>query len=166
MNKLASLALKTSFWKKNLVISKLKIKHVVEFDHSSLSVREQCKLLKINRSSLYYEVQSESIENLKLMSMLDKLSLKFPFAGSRMLRDLLYQEGHIYNRKRIQRLRRLMGIEAIYPKKNLSSANSAHKKFPYLLKNLEITHPNHVWGADITYIPMAYGFLYLFAIID
>jgi putative transposase len=100
------------------------------------------------------------------MVMLDKLNLEFPFAGSRMLRDFLYHRGHVYNRKRIQRLMKVMGIEAIYPKKSLSSAHPAHKKYPYLLGNLTITHPNHVWGADITYIPMSCGFLYLFAIID
>jgi putative transposase len=130
------------------------------------ALREQCRLLKISRSSLYYEVQCESVENLQLMGMLDKLNLEFPFAGSRMLRDFLYHRGHVYNRKRIQRLMKVMGIEAMYPKKSLSSAHPAHKKYPYLLRNLTITHPNHVWGADITHIPMACGFLYLFAIID
>jgi len=163
---IGKLSVENEFLKKNLVTSESDRRPLIDFEHASLSIREQCRILKVNRGSLYYEPKTESAENLSLMQELDKLNLEFPFAGSRMLRDMLYQEGRIYNRKRIQRLMRLMAIEAVYPKKSLSGGNPAHKKYPYLLRNMEIAHPNHVWGADITYVPMACGFLYLFAIID
>lgn len=97
---------------------------------------------------------------------MDKLYLKHPHAGSRMLCDMLNLEGYCVNRKRIRRLMELMGIEAIYPKKNLSKAHLGHKIYPYLLRGVEIAYPNHVWSTDITYIPLNSGFLYLVAVID
>lgn len=100
------------------------------------------------------------------MRLLDELHLEYPFMGSRRLKDELTKLGHPVNRKRVQRLMRLMGLEALYPKQRTSLPNAAHRRFPYLLKGLAIEHPNQVWAADIAYIPMARGFLYLVAIID
>ena len=132
-----------------------------------LPVVKQCQLLSISRSSAYYQSKAISEEDLKLMRILDELHLKYPFYGSRRLRDPLSDEyGLTVNRKRIQRLMRQMGIEAVYPKKNTSKANQAHKVYPYLLKDLEINRSNQVWAADITYLPMAKGFAYLVAIMD
>lgn len=132
-----------------------------------LSVVKQCQLLSIPRSSAYYQPQAISDEDIKLMRLLDELHLKYPFYGSRRLRDPLSDEyGLNINRKRIQRLMRQMGIQAVYPKKNTSRANPAHKVYPYLLRGLDINRSNQVWAADITYLPMAKGFAYLIAIID
>lgn len=100
------------------------------------------------------------------MRGIDEFHLEHPHAGSRMIRDYLKLEGYSVNRKRVQRLMKLMGLEAIYPRKNLSRATSEHKKYPYLLRGVEITKPDFVWSTDITYIPMRSGFFYLVAIID
>ena len=105
-------------------------------------------------------------EALNLMALIDRCHLKYPFYGSRRIRDWLEDQGHRVNRKRIQRLMRTMGITALYPKQNLSKANQAHKIYPYLLRNLVIDRPNQVWSTDITYIPMARGFVYLVAVMD
>ena len=131
-----------------------------------MSIAHQCRLLEVHRSRFYYEPIPESELNLLLMRIMDRLHLDHPFAGSRMLSDLLCLRGHFVNRKRTQRLMRLMGIEAIYPKKNLSKPHPGHRIFPYLLRNVEIVRPNHVWSIDITYLPVRGGFLYLVAIID
>src|SRR5207247_886550 len=101
-----------------------------------------------------------------LMRRLDELHLKYPFMGSRRLKDELRKLGHVINRKHVQRLMRLMGLEALYPKQRTSDPNRAHRRFPYLLKGLAIERPNQVWATDVTYIPMARGFLYLVAIMD
>jgi putative transposase len=105
-------------------------------------------------------------EELELMKLIDRCHLEKPFYGSRRVRDWLEDRGHKVNRKRIQRLMRTMGIVALYPKRNLSLANQAHKIYPYLLRNLIINRPNQVWSTDITYIPMARGFVYLVAVMD
>ncbi|WP_419645374.1 IS3 family transposase, partial [Thiolapillus sp.] len=107
-----------------------------------------------------------SDEELELMRLIDRCHLKYPFYGSRRIRDWLEDQGHRVNRKRIQRLMRTMGLAALYPKRNLSRANQAHKIYPYLLRNLSIERPNQVWATDVTYIPMARGFVYLVAIMD
>jgi len=133
---------------------------------SPLSISHQCRLLGVSRSSLYYSPVSESSFNLALMRRIDELHLDHPFAGSRMLSDILRTEGYVVNRKRIRRLMRVMGIEAHYPKRNISKAGPEHQVFPYLLRGLDITHPNQVWSIDITYIPLATGFLYLVAVLD
>lgn len=139
----------------------------VERETPSLPVTRQCELLALARSSVYYERQpSVSEADLALMRLLDELHLKYPFMGSRRLRDELGKLGHTVNRKRIQRLMRLMGLEALYPKRRTSAPNPAHRLFPYLLRDLVIERPNQVWAADITYIPMRRGFLYLVAIVD
>ena len=131
-----------------------------------MSIAHQCRLLDISRSSFYYTPCQESPLNLKLMRVMDRLHTKHPFAGSRMLCDLLRQMRYEVNRKRIVRLMRLMRIEAQYPQKSLSKPEPGHRVFPYLLRGLEVMRPNHVWGIDITYIALRCGFLYLVAILD
>jgi putative transposase len=129
-------------------------------------VRRQCELLGLNRSSLYYEPAAETQENLRLMRLLDKEYTAHPFLGSRRLTAWLNEHGEEVNRKRVQRLLRVMGLEAIYPKPKLSVAGAGHKVFPYLLRNVQIERADQVWSTDITDIPMATGFMYLAATID
>jgi putative transposase len=130
------------------------------------SIRRQCELLEISRSAYYYEPCPESDENLALMRRLDELHLEHPVYGSRRLTVMLGREGRAVNRKRVSRLLRLMGIEAIYPRRCLSQPGEGHEIFPYLLKDVEINGPNQVWCSDITYIPMQHGFMYLVAVMD
>ncbi len=132
----------------------------------SLSITRQCELLDLPRSTFYHVPKPVSDEELALMALIDRCHLKHPFYGSRRIRDWLEDRGHRVNRKRVQRLMRTMDLVALYPKRNLSLANQAHKVYPYLLRNLAIDHPNQVWATDITYIPMARGFVYLVAIMD
>ncbi|WP_293653299.1 IS3 family transposase [Thiolapillus sp.] len=131
-----------------------------------LPVARQCELLELPRSTFYHVPKPVSDEELELMRLIDRCHLKYPFYGSRRIRDWLEDQGHRVNRKRIQRLMRTMGLAALYPKRNLSRANQAHKIYPYLLRNLSIERPNQVWATDVTYIPMARGFVYLVAIMD
>jgi putative transposase len=131
-----------------------------------LPVSRQCKILSLARSTAYYQPQEASEADLKLMRRIDELHLEHPFAGSRMLRDMLRAEGHQVGRKHVASLMKKMGIEAIYKKPNTSRRHAAHPVYPYLLRNLTIDKPNHVWAADITYIPMKRGFVYLFAVMD
>ncbi|MCK5840377.1 MAG: IS3 family transposase [Bacteroidales bacterium] len=131
-----------------------------------LSIRDQCDLLEIHRSGLYYKPVGESQENLKMMRLMDEHYLKHPTAGVLRMQDFLLALGMVVNHKRIRRLLRLMGIMAIYPKRNLSKLGQAKYIRPYLLGGLSIARPNQVWAIDITYIPMANGFMYLTAIID
>jgi putative transposase len=131
-----------------------------------LSVRRQCELLGLNRSSLYYEPAAETAANLALMGRIDEEYTAHPFLGSRRMTTWLVSEGEAVNRKRVQRLMRLMGLEAIYPKPKLSAGGRGHRVFPYLLRNVGIQRADQVWSADITYIPMARGFMYLAATID
>jgi len=132
----------------------------------SLSLVKQCKTLALARSGIYYQTKPESDANLKLMRLIDEIHLKRPFLGIRRIKDALHDRGHTVNRKRVQRLMRKMGIQAIYPKPNLSKRNTQHKVYPYLLRGLEINRPNQVWATDITYIPMNKGFVYLTVIMD
>jgi putative transposase len=134
--------------------------------HQNLSVSRQCQILKINRSTFYYKKKPIKPEDLKLMELIDKQYLKTPTWGSRSMRNHLRRLGYKINRKRVQRLMRLMGLEAIYPKRRTSRPHPGHRVYPYLLRNLKIDHPNQVWAADITYIPMARGFMYLVAVMD
>lgn len=131
-----------------------------------LSLRRQCELLGVSRSGLYYEPVGTSAEELALMRRIDEIHLKWPFYGSRKLCEALRAEGHAVNRKHMQRLMRLMGLESVAPKPSTSEPAPEHPVYPYLLRNLAISRPNQVWAADITYIPMAHGFAYLVAIID
>ena len=131
-----------------------------------LSVRQQCELLGLARSSLYYEARPETPANLALMRRLDELHLRHPVFGSRRLGWLLGQEGQVVNRKRVMRLLQQMGIQAIYPRGRSSQPGAGHRIYPYLLKGLIISAPNQVWCSDITYVPLAQGFLYLVAVMD
>jgi putative transposase len=139
---------------------------LIDVDHPELSVRRQCELLGLSRSSLYYEAAPESAENLRLMRLLDEEYTAHPFYGSRRLTEWLTDQGEDVNRKRVQRLLRLMGLVAIYPKPKLSAAAAGHRIYPYLLRNVRIERVNQVWSTDITYVPLTTGFMYLAAIID
>lgn len=134
---------------------------MVDRSDRSLSVRRQCELLGLARSSCYYESRGESPENLALMRRLDEQYLLTPFYGSRRMALELQ-----VNRKRVARLMRLMGIEAIYPRKRTTWPGAGHKIYPYLLRNVEVTRADQVWSTDITYVPLARGFVYLAAVID
>jgi putative transposase len=131
-----------------------------------LSVRRQCALLNLARSGVYRPKPETGADDLALMRRIDELHLELPFYGSRRMTFQLNKEGRGVNRKRVRRLMRVMGIEALVPRPGTSQAAPGHKIYPYLLRGLAITEPNHVWASDITYIPMAAGFLYLVAIID
>jgi putative transposase len=139
---------------------------LIEAGLAGLSIRRQCELLELDRGSYYYMPGEETAENLDVMRRIDRLYVKWPFLGSRRLVEFLRREGVEANRKRVQRLMRLMGLEAICPKRHLSANGAKHRVYPYLLRGLEIVRPNQVWAADITYIPMRRGFLYLVAILD
>jgi putative transposase len=138
----------------------------VDPGHAELSVRRQCALLGLNRSSVYYDSAPESDENLALMRLIDEQYTRCPFYGSRRIAAWLRSTGHEVNRKRVQRLLRLMGLEALHPKPNLSAPNRHHKVYPYLLRGVSVDRADQVWSADITYVPMASGFMYLAATID
>jgi len=139
---------------------------MIDKKHRSLSVAEQCRLLGIHRSGLYYTPVSESEENLSIMRLLDEQFFKTPFYGVRRLTVWLQSLGYAINRKRVKRLMDLMGWQTIYRKPWLSKPDKEHKVYPYLLKGLDINHANQVWAMDITYVPMKRGFMYLTAIID
>lgn len=138
---------------------------LIEPKHPRLSLRRQCELLGLNRSTWYYEAALETAANLALMRRIDEQYLRTPFYGSRRMTAWLRRAGEEVNRKRVQRLMRLMGLEAIYPKPRTTVTVVCHK-YPYLLRNVVITRPNQVWAADITYVPMRAGYLYLTAILD
>jgi putative transposase len=129
-------------------------------------VRRQCELLGLSRASLYYEPGAEAAENLRLMRLIDQEYTAHPFLGSRRLTAWLIEQGEAVNRKRVQRLMRLMGLEAIYPRPKLSASGAGHRIYPYLLRGVRIERPDQVWSADITYVPLASGFMYLAATID
>ncbi|SER96147.1 putative transposase, partial [Pseudovibrio axinellae] len=131
-----------------------------------LSISRQAKVLSLSRSSVYYRPRPVSAETLKLMRRLDELHLEHPFAGSRMLQQLLKAEGFDIGRRRVRSLMKRVGIEAIYRRPNTSKPAVGHKIYPYLLRDVEVLRPNQVWAIDISYIPMAKGFIYLVAIID
>lgn len=140
---------------------------MVQFKDDSLSVRQQCELLSLHRSSVYYEPVEVSQEDLRLMRLIDEQYLKTPYFGSRRMEKVLEKQlGQQINRKRMQRLMRIMGLEGLAPGPSTSRPHPEHVAYPYLLKGLEITEANQVWSADITYIPMANGFVYLMAIMD
>ena len=132
----------------------------------ALPVMRQCQLLKLARSTAYYHPTPVSAAELALMRRIDALHLRHPFAGARMLRDLLRQEGQAIGRRHVATLMRRMGLEALYRKPSLSRRQPGHQIHPYLLRDLAISRPNHVGAADITYIPMARGFVYLCAVLD
>ena len=139
---------------------------MINADDQKLSVSRQCRILNLNRSTYYYQKKPVRAEDLKLMRIIDEQYLKTPSWGSRSMRNHLRRRGYKINRKRVQRLMRLMGLEAIYPKPKTSRPHPAHKVYPYLLRNTVVERPNQVWAADITYIPMNRGFMYLVAVMD
>src|ERR1700675_2660258 len=131
-----------------------------------LALTRQAKLLKLSRSSVYYRPRPVSAEDLAIMRRIDELHLDYPFAGSRMLRDLLHREGIGIGRRHVATLMKRMGIEALYRRPNTSKPAPGHKIYPYLLRGLKVERPNQVWAMDITYVPMARGFVYLAAVVD
>lgn len=139
---------------------------LLEPEHPALSVARQCALLGMARSSWYYTPQGESAENLELMRLLDEQYTRTPFYGIRRMTASLQQQGYAVNHKRVGRLLRLMGLEALYPKPRLSVPGAQQKRYPYLLRGRAITVANDVWSTDITYVRMPHGFLYLVAVLD
>jgi hypothetical protein len=131
-----------------------------------VSIRRQCELLGVNRSSLDYVPKGESELNLAVMRMIDETHTKIPFYGRRRMREHLFRQGVDVNVKRVGRLMKAMGIETIYPRRNLSKPNPEHRVFPYLLRGVRIERQDFVWSTDITYIRMRHGFMYLVAIMD
>ena len=142
------------------------LRHLIEPEHPTLSIRRQCELLGVPRSSFYYEPVPESPDNLALIGQIDALYTQWPFFGSRKIAHQLSTPDQPVNRKRVQRLMRQMGIQAIYPKPKTSTASPVHQKSPYLLRNVPITHVDQVWSIDITYIPLPRCFAYLVAVMD
>lgn len=138
---------------------------MIDTEHR-LPVVRQAQLLELSRSSVYYLPRQTSSEDLALMRRIDELHLEHPFAGSRMMRDFLKAEGHFIGRKHVATLMKTMGIEALYRKPNTSRRHAAHRIYPYLLRKVTIERANHVWAMDITYVPMARGFVYLAAVMD
>jgi putative transposase len=153
--------------KKNLDLSIEAKRSHIDIAHPKISVTRQCQLLGLNRSSFYYQGSGPKEGDLEMMRLIDEKYLKYPFLGSRKMAEMLGRDLDIsLNRKRMQRLMRIMGIEAIYPRPNLSNPDKSHKIYPYLLRNIAIDRPNFVWSTDITYIPLEGGFAYLVAVID
>jgi len=141
-------------------------REMIEAPHADLSLTRQCQLLHISRSGLYYKPSGESALNLALMRLIDEQYLNTPWYGSRQMTRHLRKQGYCVGRKRIRRLMRKMGLVALAPGPHTSRRNKAHEVYPYLLRDLAITTANQVWCTDVTYIPMAHGFLYLVAIMD
>jgi putative transposase len=139
---------------------------LIEATHPQLSVRRQCELLGLNRSSFYYEPATETIENLNLMRRIDEQYLKTPFFGSRRMTAWLTRQGEEVNRKRVSRLMGLMGLEAIHPGPRTTTRNPDHKVYPYLLRDVTIERRDQVWSTDVTYLPLNQGFMFLAAVID
>jgi putative transposase len=166
IEQIGRLKMELEWMKKKLPPSAELKRPLIEVGHPHLSVRRQCTLLGLNRSSLYYEPAGETPEALRLMRLIDEQYTACPFYGSRRMTAWLIQHGEPVNRKRVQRLMRLMGLEAIYPKPRRSAAGNGHPIDPYLLRDVRIERPDQVWSADITYVPMVSGFLYLAATID
>lgn len=139
---------------------------LIEPGHGQISVRRQCELIGLNRASYYLTPAVESAENLTLMRLLDEQYLQTPFYGRRRMTVWLRSQGHAVNVKRVGRLMGLMGLHAIYPKPRASEAAPEHRIYPYLLRHMQIVAPNQVWSTDITYLPLAHGFMYLVAVMD
>jgi putative transposase len=141
-------------------------RQLIEEDHAQLSVRRQCALLGLSRSSLYYRSQDESSENVQLMRLLDEQYTATPFYGVRRMTAWLRSQGYPVNHKRVARLMQQMGITALYAKPKLSQATAGHTIYPYLLRGVKVARVNHVWSTDITYIRLHQGFIYLVAVMD
>ena len=139
---------------------------MVDPNHARLSIVRQCRLVSVARSSFYYEGTGENPLNLRLLRVIDEQFLETPFYGSRQMTRWLRRQGDTVSRKRVRRLMRLLGVHAIFPRPRTSQARPAHRVYPYRLRDLQITRPNHVWCTDVTYIPLQRGFLYLVAVMD
>jgi len=139
---------------------------LIEADHAEVSIRRQCDLLGLNRTSYYYQPAPETELNLTLMELIDKAYTEHPFYGRRQMTTYLRNQGYMVNPKRVRRLMQKMGLEALYPKPSTTQVNQDHRIYPYLLRGVKITRLNQVWSTDITYVPMAHGFMYLTAVID
>ncbi|QYO75083.1 IS3 family transposase [Pelagibacterium sp. 26DY04] len=164
--KIGELAVANDFLSRKLALGREVRRGMIEPDHPVLSIGKQCTLLSIARSSFYYTPKGETEINLALMRRIDGQFLETPFFGVRQMTWHLRNEGHVINEKRVRRLMRLMGLMPIYQKPNTSRPAKGHKIWPYLLKGLRVERPNQAWAADITYLPMRRGFLYLVAIMD
>ena len=165
--KIGRLEMELDWLKKKLANSSVEERRrMIESVDPALSVVRQCAVLGLARSSYYDRPPPAAGENLALMRVIDETYLAYPFFGSRQMTRWLRRQGHDVNRKRVQRLMRAMGLEAIYRKPNLSRAQPGHRVYPYLLRNLAVTRPNQVWAMDITYVPVQGGYVYLCAIID
>jgi putative transposase len=141
-------------------------KELIDMNHTQLNIKQQCALLGLNRSSYYARPTAITLEEQKILNRMDEIFTEHPYYGNRRMMHVLQTEGIMIGRKRVRRFYQILGIEAIYPKMNLSKRNQAHKVYPYLLRGLEITKPNQVWSMDITYIRLKQGFVYLCAVID
>jgi putative transposase len=139
---------------------------LVEVEHPQLTVQKQCQLLGVSRSSYYYQAKAVSEEELTLLRLLDEQYMKTPFYGSQKFTVFLRSQGYEVNRKRVIRLMRQLGLEAIYPRRRTTIVNPEHRVYPYLLRELSIERANHVWCTDITYLPIGKGHFYLVAIMD
>jgi putative transposase len=154
-------------WLKKRLPNSIEAKRaMIEPEHAAISIRRQCALLGLNRSTLYYQPATESAVNLQLMRLIDEQYLQTPFYGWPRMTAHLRRQGYHVNGKRIRRLMQLMNLQAIYPKPKTTVSAKDHQIYPYLLRNLTITRPNQVWSADITYVPMQRGFMYLVAVLD
>ena len=163
---IGQLKVELDWLKKNLGCSVEQKRQMIELAHPQLSLRRQCQLLGLARSGLYDEPCGESAENLRLCRWLDEQYTRTPFYGIRRMTAWLGRQGYVVNHKRVQRLLRLMGLEAIYQKPRLSQPATGHRVYPYLLRGVNIDRVNQVWSTDITYIRLLHGFIYLVAIID
>ena len=139
---------------------------MIDPNHARLSITRQCRLVSISRSTFYYRGKGESPLNLKLMRLIDEQWLKTPFYGSRRMVRRLARQGYCVSRKRVRRLMRKMGLEAVYPRPRTSKPHPEHRVYPYLLRDMVIEKPNQVWTSDITYLPMRRGFMYLVVVMD
>ena len=139
---------------------------MIEAEHPEISVRQQCELVGQNRATYYRQPAGETALNLEVMRRIDEQYLKTPFYGIRRITASLRDQGYAINHKRIARLMQVMGLQAVFPRKNLSKPGKGHRIYPYLLRGLKITHPDQVWSTDITYLPLDKGFMYLTAVID
>ena len=139
---------------------------MIEPSHPKISVRRQCELVGLNRATFYRQPGGETPLNLRLMRLIDEEYTRTPFYGYRKMTARLQALGYAVNRKRVTRLMRMMGLQAVYPRPRTSIPHPEHKKYPYLLRGMTITGPNQVWSADITYVPMPAGFMYLVAVMD
>ena len=160
------LKMELEWLKKKLPASSETKRQMVEPEHATLSIRRQCQLLGLSRATYYYTPAQESAENLALMRLIDAQYLKTPFYGYPRMTAYLRDAGYRVNPKRVARLMQVMGLQALTPRPCTTRAEPGHKVYPYLLRGLAIERPNQVWSADITYVPMHHGFMYLVAVMD